>query len=290
MAPAVPLQRKSVPVPNTISQQTSIPAVASSVGVQKSTKTRSSSASTSSSDINGTSLPSKPQFLDTKTQAQQASRPEFSSAAIVKSQVFPQSRPQPQPQPQLQSQPQHGAQASTQPKVQSGPQAKSEMKPQVKPQFPPQPQPKAQVKPQSQTKVPIKAQARPQPQPKPLTPIKTNTKGITKTLAQPQIDDQDELQAPPPSSSSSSASESDSEESEAYEIEAILSHRWSDPRTHNDPTLGKKPVMLYQVKWFGYDEPTWEPRASFEDDEVLTNYYAMIEAKKLAKAGAQRRM
>ena len=39
-------------------------------------------------------------------------------------------------------------------------------------------------------------------------------------------------------------------------IEAVLSHSWSDPRTH--PTvLGDRPVMLYQVKWEGYKEPTW---------------------------------
>jgi hypothetical protein len=36
----------------------------------------------------------------------------------------------------------------------------------------------------------------------------------------------------------------------------VLAHSWSDPRTH-PRSLGDKPVMLYQVKWECYKEPTW---------------------------------
>lgn len=50
-------------------------------------------------------------------------------------------------------------------------------------------------------------------------------------------------------------SEFDLAEEEWY-IEGILDHHLSDPRTH-PPEFGDKPVMLYQVKWEGYEEPTW---------------------------------
>ena len=43
---------------------------------------------------------------------------------------------------------------------------------------------------------------------------------------------------------------------EDFFIEAVLVHSWSDPRTH-PAALGTKPVMLYQVKWQGYEDPTW---------------------------------
>ena len=68
-----------------------------------------------------------------------------------------------------------------------------------------------------------------------------------------------------------SASEPDS-----IEIEAILSHRKSDPITHRNLNLGKEPITLYQVKWVGFDKPTWEPRESFDDDGVLEEYWARV--------------
>jgi hypothetical protein len=43
---------------------------------------------------------------------------------------------------------------------------------------------------------------------------------------------------------------------EEFFIETVLAHSWSDPRTH-PAALGNKPVMLYQVKWQGYKDPTW---------------------------------
>ncbi|KAF4553517.1 Hypothetical protein D9617_7g032460 [Elsinoe fawcettii] len=70
--------------------------------------------------------------------------------------------------------------------------------------------------------------------------------------------------------SSSSPSSSDSDQG-SYEIERILSHHFSDPRTH-PPELGKKPVMLYQVIWAGYDETTWEPEESFDDKTIVARY------------------
>ena len=57
-----------------------------------------------------------------------------------------------------------------------------------------------------------------------------------------------------------------------YEVEGIVGHQLSDPRTH-PPELGPKPVMLYYVKWKGYDELTWEPVASFEDMSMVQAYH-----------------
>lgn len=56
-----------------------------------------------------------------------------------------------------------------------------------------------------------------------------------------------------------------------FVIETILSHHLSDPRTH-PPALGTQPVLLYQVKWEGWAKPTWEPRSSFVDDDVVKDY------------------
>ena len=56
-----------------------------------------------------------------------------------------------------------------------------------------------------------------------------------------------------------------------YEVEGIVGHHLSDPRTH-PPELGHKPVMLYRVKWKGFEELTWEPATSFEDISILQTY------------------
>lgn len=50
----------------------------------------------------------------------------------------------------------------------------------------------------------------------------------------------------------------------------------SDPRTH-DPEFGDQPVMLYQVKWVGWAEPSWEPIESFDDLELVREYMAGAE-------------
>lgn len=69
--------------------------------------------------------------------------------------------------------------------------------------------------------------------------------------------------------------ESDNEDEDVaedeFEIDAILAHHMSDPRTHQ-PELGRKPVMLYQVKWVGWDQPTWEPEESFGDLSLVREY------------------
>ncbi|KAH0137376.1 hypothetical protein KCU67_g15779, partial [Aureobasidium melanogenum] len=46
---------------------------------------------------------------------------------------------------------------------------------------------------------------------------------------------------------------SDSEGSEVYAVEKILAHGLSDPKSHDKSVHGDKPVMLYHVKWEGYD-------------------------------------
>ncbi|KAG8624547.1 hypothetical protein KVT40_007614 [Elsinoe batatas] len=96
------------------------------------------------------------------------------------------------------------------------------------------------------------------------TPSSTDpstSSGDEDTQAPPHLEDEDE--------------QDDDDDEETYEIERIISHHLSDPRTH-PAELGKKPVMLYQVKWAGYDETTWEPEASFDDKSVLETYLQRI--------------
>jgi hypothetical protein len=71
-----------------------------------------------------------------------------------------------------------------------------------------------------------------------------------------------------------SESEEDSDGSEVYTVEKILAHNKSDPNSHNKSVHGEKPVMLYLVKWEGYDDTTWEPATSFQDDDVLQEYWS----------------
>ncbi|KAI7287262.1 hypothetical protein KC345_g661 [Hortaea werneckii] len=61
-----------------------------------------------------------------------------------------------------------------------------------------------------------------------------------------------------------------------YVMEAVLAHHMSDPKTHP----GKEPVMLYQVQWEGYDEPTWEPAESFPDPKTVEEYHRAVQARK----------
>ncbi|KAG9745886.1 hypothetical protein KCU75_g14701, partial [Aureobasidium melanogenum] len=66
---------------------------------------------------------------------------------------------------------------------------------------------------------------------------------------------------------------SDSGGSEIYAVEKILAHGLSDPKSHDKSVHGDKPVMLYHVKWEGYDATTWEPATSFQDTDVLQAYW-----------------
>ncbi|GAB1739252.1 hypothetical protein NU219Hw_g4000t1 [Hortaea werneckii] len=61
-----------------------------------------------------------------------------------------------------------------------------------------------------------------------------------------------------------------------YVVEAVLAHQMSDPKTHP----GKQAVMLYQVKWEGYDEPTWEPVESFPDPKIVEEYHNAVKGRK----------
>ncbi|KAK5714361.1 hypothetical protein LTR17_017217 [Elasticomyces elasticus] len=93
------------------------------------------------------------------------------------------------------------------------------------------------------------------------TPTTTNTMSIMQPAAPESADE-----------------ESDDEEGEEWPIEAILAHHISDPRTHQ-AGLGNKSVMLYQVKWEGHDELTWEPLDSFPDRSVVDEYMRQVSAK-----------
>lgn len=66
-------------------------------------------------------------------------------------------------------------------------------------------------------------------------------------------------------------------EDEGWEIEKILAHHMSDPRTHP----GKPQTMLYRVKWAGFDESqtTWEPKESFPDVDILNAYRRRVGLK-----------
>lgn len=77
----------------------------------------------------------------------------------------------------------------------------------------------------------------------------------------------------PPDADSGSDSGSDSEDSEVFAVEKILAHGLSDPKSHDKSIHGEKPVMLYHVKWEGYDATTWEPATSFQDTDMLQEYW-----------------
>jgi hypothetical protein len=81
----------------------------------------------------------------------------------------------------------------------------------------------------------------------------------------------------------SSELEEDSDNSEVYTVEKIITHNKSDPSSHNKSVHGEKPVMLYLVKWEGYDDTTWEPAMSFQDDDVLQEYWAQQAQKQKQK-------
>lgn len=68
------------------------------------------------------------------------------------------------------------------------------------------------------------------------------------------------LSNPPSQTAKRSDVQGDDESEEEWFVEEIISHSWSDPKTH--PTeFGKRPIMLYQVRWAGYETPTWYENA-----------------------------
>ncbi|KAK1059460.1 hypothetical protein LTR74_012596 [Friedmanniomyces endolithicus] len=80
------------------------------------------------------------------------------------------------------------------------------------------------------------------------------------------------------------APDTSEEESDEWAIEAILGHHLSDPRTHPHE-FGKKAVMLYQVKWEGFDEPSWEPVESFPDRSIVEEYEREVRARATIATG-----
>ncbi|GIZ45154.1 hypothetical protein CKM354_000833500 [Cercospora kikuchii] len=78
------------------------------------------------------------------------------------------------------------------------------------------------------------------------------------------------------SASSNGGSEGDEDE-DGYEIETILAHHMSDPRTHP----GKPQTMLYKVKWVGYPATaaTWEPKGSFPNLDIVNAYRRKVGLK-----------
>ncbi|SMQ49331.1 unnamed protein product [Zymoseptoria tritici ST99CH_3D7] len=63
-----------------------------------------------------------------------------------------------------------------------------------------------------------------------------------------------------------------SDEESEYEVEAILGHHMSDPRTHP----GKPATMLYKVKWVGFKQTTWEPSPSLSSTTLLKQYQKRV--------------
>ncbi|KJX97200.1 hypothetical protein TI39_contig531g00009 [Zymoseptoria brevis] len=63
-----------------------------------------------------------------------------------------------------------------------------------------------------------------------------------------------------------------SDEDSGYEVEAILGHHMSDPRTHP----GKPATMLYKVKWVGFKQTTWEPAPSLSSTTLLKQYQKRV--------------
>jgi len=80
------------------------------------------------------------------------------------------------------------------------------------------------------------------------------------------------------------APDTSEEDSDEWAIEAILGHHMSDPRTH-PREFGKKAVMLYHVKWEGFDEPSWEPVESFPDRSIVEEYEREVRARATIATG-----
>jgi len=80
------------------------------------------------------------------------------------------------------------------------------------------------------------------------------------------------------SSEEESSSEDEDLPDDEYFVEEILRHALSNPLTHPDH-LGKQPVMLYEVKWAGFKDTTWEPETSFGSLDVVREYQKKVGMK-----------
>lgn len=101
-------------------------------------------------------------------------------------------------------------------------------------------------------------------------------------VSQPQAKPATSIMHPSAVMDEASSSEEESEDGELpedeYFVEAILAHAESNPITH-PAHLGKEPVMLYQVKWEGYPDVTWEPETSFGNMDVVREYQQRVGLK-----------
>jgi hypothetical protein len=99
------------------------------------------------------------------------------------------------------------------------------------------------------------------------------------TAANPEARDKTSMLNPTMTPAIQSVNNSDdgSDDGE-FVIEGILQHRMSDPKTHL-PEFGHRPIRLYQVKWEGYDELTWEPIESFPDRSIIQEYHQRVGLK-----------
>jgi hypothetical protein len=101
-------------------------------------------------------------------------------------------------------------------------------------------------------------------------------------VSQPQAKPVPSIMHPSAVMDEDSSSEESSEDGELpedeYFVEAILAHAESNPITH-PAHLGKDPVMLYQVKWEGWPDVTWEPETSFSNMDVVREYQQRVGLK-----------
>jgi hypothetical protein len=79
-------------------------------------------------------------------------------------------------------------------------------------------------------------------------------------------------------SSSEESSEDEELPDDEWVVEGILRHALSNPKTHPD-SLGKQPIMLYEVKWADSKETTWEPETSFGSLDVVREYQRRVGMK-----------
>ncbi|GAB7341799.1 hypothetical protein MBLNU457_g0127t1 [Dothideomycetes sp. NU457] len=276
---------------------------------QKATMTQSPSVRSPVLPVEDKTFTSKSQVPIVTSQAQQSPLP--TSTPVKVKFIQPSSQPrlqplvqsstqsrlkvlQPKPQPPPQSQSPITSQTQTQDSSATGVQAQtsSQSRAQNLPQSKPQPQVKLQPKTAVQSQIRSQPQVKPQPKPNAWTLTQGKNKQVITIDTDSDSDDTDELQsrpappapapAPAPAAATSPSPSGDSSGSETWEIDEILSHRWSDPKSHP----GKKPVMLYEVQWAN-GERTWEPLDSFDDPQTLRDYHGLVEARKLAKAKAR---
>lgn len=80
-----------------------------------------------------------------------------------------------------------------------------------------------------------------------------------------------QLQVATPAQRSESEEDEDSDDGSTFDIDEIVGHKLSDPKTHG-LDYQKAPIMLYKVKWKGFEDHTWEPISSFVDPNIVNEY------------------